>query len=59
MIMLTEEEFAIHVNGYCQCGCTEPLITHDRAQRAEIERLKTELATATDRADKIERRAHA
>ena len=24
---------------------------HDRAQRAEIERLKTELATATDRAD--------
>ena len=27
---------------------------HDRAQRAEIERLKTELATATDRADKIE-----
>ena len=40
MTMLTEEEFATHVNGYCQCGCTEPLIEHDRAQRAEIERLR-------------------
>ena len=38
--MLTEAEFATHVNGYCQCGCTDPLIEHDRAQRAEIELLR-------------------
>ena len=43
MTMLTEGEFAAHANGYCQCGCTEPLIAHDRAQRAEIERLREEL----------------
>lgn len=45
--MLNEEEFAKLALSY-DYASTEPLIAHDREQRAEIERLKADLAIHTE-----------